>query len=141
VLGCQETTGANKPVAPTSAPQTAAPPPAVPPPAAAAPSSITSDDDYVAKASVTVDQVIAIFKSSGTDCHKLADGLLKFATDNDALVKALSSYEKAHPEAEHKFDEASKSKLAEFEVTAGPAINACKDDQGVSAAMAKLGGE
>jgi hypothetical protein len=141
VIGCQETAGTNKPVAPTSAPPATTPAPAAPPPAPSAASTITSDEDYVAKATLTVDQVIAVFKASGTDCHKLAEALTKFAADNDALVKALNSYEKAHPEAERKFDEASKPKLAEFEGTAGPAITACKDDKAVGDAMAKLSGE
>jgi hypothetical protein len=149
VLGCHETAGANKPVAPTSAPPAATPPAAAPAaaapaaaaPAAAAPSTIASDDDYVTKAGATVDQVIAIFKASGTDCHKLADGLAKFVADNDAQVKALRSYEKAHPEADRKLDEAAKARLAEFDATAGPAITACKDDKGFADAIAKLGGE
>ena len=40
------------------------------------------------------------------DCDKLADGLNKALDDNAAGIAASTAYEKAHPDAEKKFDEA-----------------------------------
>src|SRR5262245_51417630 len=128
---------ATKPAEPTAG--AAATPPATPPPAApAGGATIASDDDYVAKALASMTKLTDIFKAAGTNCDKIADDVTKLVTDDQALLNALQAYEKAHPDAQKKFDEASKAKQTEFEAAAGPAMNACKDNKKVSDAMSKL---
>ena len=123
-------------------PAATTPPPATPAPAAAAGAvTFTSDDDYITKASGAMDKVTDIFKNAGTDCDKLAADLTKFGDENKGMVIAAQEYEKAHPDAKKKFDEASKTKMTAFETAAGPAMNACKDSKKVEEAMTKLSSE
>jgi hypothetical protein len=111
-------------------------------PAAAAPAAggatITSDDDYIAKGKASMDKMTEIFKAAGTDCDKLGDELLKFATDNAALIASSKAYEAAHPDAKKKYDEASKDKSAAFETAAGQAMTACQGNKKVGEALTKL---
>jgi hypothetical protein len=135
---------ATKPAEPAAAaPAPAAPAvPATPPPAAATPAgAITSDDQYIATVTAGLDKVITLFKGAGTNCDKLADDLVKFAQDNGPQIKAYREYEKAHPEAQAKFNAAAQSKVTDFQASAGPAIDACKDNKKLADAMAKLGSE
>jgi hypothetical protein len=116
----------------------AATPPATPPAAPAGGDTVASDDDYVAKAVASMDKMTAIFKAGGTDCDKIADDITKLTTDNQGMLNTLQAYEKAHPDAQKKFDEVSKPKQKEFEAAAGPAMGACKDNKKLSDAMTKL---
>jgi hypothetical protein len=123
----------------TETPAAATPPATTPPPAAAAGAvTFTSDDDYITKASGAMDKVTDVFKNAGTNCDKLAADLTKFAEENKGMVVAAQDYEKTHPDAKKKFDEASKSKMTAFETAAGPAMTACKDSKKVEEAMTKL---
>jgi hypothetical protein len=124
----------------TETPAATTPPPATTPAPAAAAGAVTftSDDDYITKASGAMDKVTDIFKNAGTDCDKLAADLTKFATENKSMVVAAQDYEKAHPDAKKKFDDASKTKMTAFEAAAGPAMTACKDSKKVEEAMTKL---
>jgi hypothetical protein len=132
---------------PTAAPKAAAPAPAAPAAAPAATASaapsgpITSDDDYLAKATWGMDQVITIFKDAGGNCDKLADSITRFATENGAYIKATRDYEKAHPEAQGKFNAASDQKTKAFQEAAMPAMASCKDSKKLADAMNKLSNE
>jgi hypothetical protein len=115
--------------------------PAATPPTPAAPAggtTIASDDDYVAKALSSMDKLVEIFKAGGTDCDKIADDITKLTTEDHAQFTALQAYEKSHPGAQKKFDEAAKPKQAAFEASAGPTMNACKNNKKLNDAMAKL---
>jgi len=130
---------ATKPAEPGSA--AAAPAaPATAPAAPAAPAAIASDDDYIAKASTMIDKMTETVKGAGTNCDKLAEDLTKMAADNEALVKGLGAYEKAHPDAKKKFDAAAKDKETAFETAAGPAMQACQGNKKVGEALDKLSG-
>jgi hypothetical protein len=134
---------ATKPAEPGAAPTTPPAAPAAPEAPAAAPAAavtIASDDAYVTQASAMLDKMIDVVKTAGTDCDKLADGIVKMATDNGAQMKALQAYETEHPEAKKKLDEASKDKTKAFEEAAGPAMTACQNNTKVSDAFSKLGG-
>jgi hypothetical protein len=118
----------------------AAPTPAAPTPAAPAAGGdmIASDDDYLAKANVTLDKMTNVIKSAGSDCDKLAAELEKFTAENKGLLKAAAAYETAHPEAKKKFDDANKDKMAAFQAAADPAFTACQGNKKVGEAMAKM---
>jgi hypothetical protein len=118
--------------APAAAPAT---PPAAP---AAGGTTIASDEEYVAKATAAMDKMIDVFKTAGTDCDKLADGITKFVADNADFIKSSKAYEKTHPDAQKKFDEAGKDKMKSFEEAAGPAMTSCKDNKKVADAMTKM---
>jgi len=130
-----------KPAEPTAAaPAPAAP--ATPPAATGAPAGgIATDEEYVAKATAGMDKVIGVFKAAGANCDKLADDLLKFAADNRATFKATRDYDKAHPEAQAKFNTAAAPKMKDFQEAAGPALTSCKDSKKLAEAMAKLSEE
>jgi hypothetical protein len=110
--------------------------PAAPAPAAGA--AIASDDDYVSKGVALSGKLVGVFQAAGTDCDKLADELTKFMTENSAMIAASKTYEKAHPDAKKKYDEASKDQTAAFEKAAGPAMGACQSNKKLGEAMAKL---
>ena len=141
-VGCKKkddaATGAATKSAEPAAGGAAATPPATPPAAPAGGVTIASDDEYVSKALAQTAKLTDIFKAGGTNCDKIADDITKLATDDKALMAALQAYEKAHPDAQKKFDEAAKPKQAEFEGAAGPAMNACKDNKKLSDAMSKM---
>jgi hypothetical protein len=128
-----ESTAATTP--PATAPAT---PPAAPAAPAAGGTTIASDDEYVAKATAAMDKMIDVFKTAGTDCDKLADGITKFVADNADFIKSSKAYEKTHPDAQKKFDEAGKGKMKAFEEAAGPAMTSCKDNKKVMEAMTKM---
>ncbi len=130
---------ATKPAEPGAAP--AAPTAAATPAAPAANAMFASDEDYMTKAMAALDRMTAILKAAGTNCDKLADDLTKFSSDNDALFKAIQVYEKAHPDVQKKLEVASKDKTAAAEAAAAPAGSACKDNQKLADAMAKISGE
>jgi hypothetical protein len=145
VVGCkkkEEAAPAAAPAAGSAKPaDTAATPaaPATPPPAApSGNTTFASDDDYVAKSSAAMDKMTALFKGAGTDCDKLAADLSKFADENKGMMVASEEYTKTHPDAKKKFDDATKSKMTEFEAAANTAMGACKDNKKVNEAMAKL---
>ena len=83
-------------------------------------------------------QLLALFVDAGKDCDKLATNLSKFGDDNRALFESLKAFEKANPDAEKAFDEKMKGREKEFEQKLGPAFDACKDHEGMKAAMSKL---
>jgi len=134
-----------KPAEPTAAAPAAAPaaatPPAAPAPAATPAGGIASDDEYIAKATSGMDKVIGVFKAAGANCDKLADDLVKFAADNRPMIKSTREYEKAHPEAQAKFNAAAEPKMKDFQDAAGPAMSACKDNKKLAEAMTKLSDE
>jgi len=133
---------ATKPAEPGATP--AAPAAAATPATPAAPvanAMFASDDDYMNKSMAALDKMTAIFKAAGTNCDQLADDLTKFSSDNDALFKAIQVYEKAHPDVQKKLEAASKDKSAAAEAAAAPAGSACKDNQKLADAMAKIIGE
>jgi hypothetical protein len=118
-------------------------PAAVTPPAGttAAPTggdvTIASDDDYMTKGKAMIGKMLDTFKADGTDCDKLAADIT--AITNDATVKALDAYEKAHADAKKKFDAAMKDQTKAFETAATPAITACAKNQKFMDAVSKLG--
>jgi hypothetical protein len=128
---------------PAKAPDPAAPPAATPP-AATPPAAtggdavtITSDDDYMTKGKAMIGKMVDIFKADGTDCDKLAGDIT--ALTNDATVKGLEAYEKAHTDAKKKFDKEMKDQTKAFETAATPAITACAKNQKFMDAVGKLG--
>jgi len=130
----------------TAAAPAATPPPATPPAAPAASAApaagaIVSDDEYIAKSTAAMDKIFDIFKSAGTNCDKLADGISKFAADSADLMKAVKAYQAAHPDVQKKFDDASKDKMKSFNEAAAPAMEACKDSKKVADAMGKMSAE
>jgi len=136
-LGCKKKEDAKGPTAASGATKPADPGAAPP----AANGMLATDDDYMNQSMAALDRMTAVFKAAGTNCDKLADDLTKFSADNDALFKAIESYKKAHPDVQKKLDAASKDKLAAAEAAAAPAANACKDNQRLADAMAKISGE
>lgn len=103
---------------------------------------ISSEEDYITKATLAFDRLTAIFKSantaSGTDCDKVAAELSQFIGENEAFLKALHEYETAHPDAQAKLDARAKSNMTAFAAAAEPVAAACKDNKGVQREMAKL---
>lgn len=132
-----------------TAPAAATPPaaPATPPAAdpAAAPAgpvgSIKSDEEYVAKSTAALDKMTEIFKAAGTNCDKLAEEITKFTAENQAFLKDGQAYGKTHPDADKKFEEASKDKMTTFAAASGPTMTACQGNEKVMAAMTKMAGQ
>ena len=131
-----------------TAPAAATPPAAPATPPAAAPAtpagpigSIKSDEDYVAKSTAALDKMTAIFKAVGTNCDKLAEEITKFTAENQAFLKDGQEYGKAHPEAEKKFDEATKDKMTAFAGASEPTMTACQGNAKVMEAMTKMAGQ
>ena len=131
-----------KPATPSAAPATGEPAKADPA-AAAAPAggavTFASDDEYVAASKAAVGQFMEVLKAAGTDCDKLAKGINDLAAD--PKVAAATAYEKAHPEAKKKFEEAAKAETEAFEKAMEPAFKACMDNEAVGAAIKKLSAE
>jgi hypothetical protein len=141
-IGCKKKDNAAAPPAESATPTKSADPGAAPTPAApAAGGTIASDDDYIKGGIVLLDKMTAILKGAGTNCDKLADDITKLASDNDVAIKASQAYEKAHPDAKKKFDEATKDQMKAFETVAEPTLTACKDNKKVGDAFTKLVGE
>ena len=132
LFGCSHSAN----VAPTTPPPAAATaPPADDPPTI----TIPDDDDYIGKGIALLAELGPIFQTAGTDCNKLADGISAFADRNRPTLRAIAAYDKTHPSAKQKFEDASKPNFEAFTAIAAPAMNACGKDQMVGAAMNKLG--
>lgn len=128
-----ESSTATKPAKPRAAPT-----PAAPTPTPAAGSTIASDDDYIKSDTALLDKLVSIIKAADTNCDKLAEGITKMIIDNNEELKASRAYEKAHPNAKTRFDEATQDKQAAFEAVAVPALATCKDNKKLEAALTKL---
>jgi hypothetical protein len=137
-VGCKKKDNAAAPSTESATPTKPADPGAAPKPGG---TTIASDDDYIKGGVALLDKMITALKGAGTNCDKLAEDISKLITDNDADIKASQAYEKAHPEAKKKFEDATKDQMKAFEAAAGPALTACKDNKKVGEAFSKLGGE
>lgn len=98
-------------------------------------SNIVDDVDYESKGTDMTNKLLAIFAAAGKDCDKIAADLTVFTDQNRKLFDALKAYEKAHPEAEKKFDEKMKPREKEFEEKLTPAMEACQNHEGLKKAM------
>ncbi|HEU4614626.1 MAG TPA: TSUP family transporter [Kofleriaceae bacterium] len=132
---------------PASAP---APTPAHPPPTTAiAPSpavddaapadlAITTAAAYETRATALTDQVLAMFAADGTNCDRLATDLTSFVKQNRGLFARLKAFAEAHPEAEQAFEDKMQAREQEIDAKLAPTLEACKDHEGLAAAIDKL---
>lgn len=107
------------------------------PAAAAGAVTFKSDDEYLAAGKASMDKFVEAFKSAGDDCDKLAANIKALAAD--PVVLASNEYEKAHPEAKKKFEEAAKAESEKVMAAAMPALEKCKDNKAVADAFKSLG--
>lgn len=108
------------------------------PPVAAA-GEIKSVDDYTKMGMEMMDQLAGIFTAAGKDCDKLAADLSKWVDANKSKKEAADAFEKANPDAKKALDEKAKPQMEKFIAAMGPAMESCKDHQGLKDAMAKMG--
>jgi len=94
---------------------------------------IANDDDYMKKASAGLDEAMAALKADGQDCDKVGDDLSKLLSDPTNL--AVEAYEKAHPDAKKKWEDATKEQKVAFEGLVMPVFKACKDNKKFQDAM------
>ena len=104
----------------------------------AAGAGFATAQEYEAKAMGLMDKAIAIFAGAGKDCDKLATDLNKFMDDNKAAFESATAFEKANPAAKAALDKKSEAKQKEFQDKGGPAIEACKDNKSLKAALEKM---
>ena len=77
-----------------------------------------------------------IFAADGKDCAKLATDVKKYAADNKASFEAMKKREDAMtPEQRKAEDEKYKPQMDQFMKDMQPAMEACKDNKDVEAAM------
>ena len=107
--------------------------PADPPPKA---DTFANDDEYIAKGKEAFTKLIAIFKSDGTDCEKLAADVTTLA--GDPMMGASKKYETDHPDIKTKFESVAKDMESQFEQVATPALNACSKNKSFVDALGKL---
>jgi hypothetical protein len=107
-------------------------------PPAAGGGAINSDADYEATSNELMEKMTKIFTDDNKDCAKLATDVNKFIDDNKAKFDAAGAYDKAHPDEKKAYDTKAKAKIDAFTAAATPAMDACKDNKELSAAMAKL---
>jgi hypothetical protein len=136
LLGCA-TNAAMPP--PAASPTPAAAEPATAEPATADTLTITSDDDYIARGNVMLDQMTAAFQAAGSDCDRLADQLNAFGALNRPVLRGVAAYDKTHPGAKAKFNTASKPKLDAFTAIATQSLKTCESNARVQDAASKLG--
>ena len=127
----------------TSASASAAPKAEEGKPAAAATggATVTIADaaDYEAKAIAFTEKMMQIFSEGGTNCDKVAADLTTFfGAGGKATAEALAAFEKANPDARTALDTKTKPREAELEAKLGPTMEACRDHEGIKAAMGGL---
>jgi hypothetical protein len=94
--------------------------------------------EYEAKAMEMSDKMTAMFGADGKDCDKLAGDMSKFIDENKTMFASAKAFEAAHPEAKKALDTKMEPKMKEMMEKMGPAMEACKDHQGLKDAMTKL---
>lgn len=94
--------------------------------------------EYEAVAMEMSDKMIAMFGAAGKDCDKLAGDMSKFIDENKTKFASAKAFEAAHPEAKKALDTKMEPKMKEMMEKMGPAMEACKDHQGLKDAMTKL---
>jgi hypothetical protein len=123
---------------PADAPDIDAPPPidaAVPD---AAPVKFANAAEFEAKGTGLTNSILAVFKTAGKDCDKLAADLTKVLDDNLGLIEGIRAFEKENPKEAKAFDKKMKPRQKEFEATIGPAMEACQDHEGLQKAVQRL---
>jgi hypothetical protein len=97
---------------------------------------IATDDDYMKKATAGIEQATSSLKADGQDCDKVGDDMAKLVSDPTNI--AIEAYEKAHPDAKKKWEDATQDQKKAFEAVAIPAFKACKDNKKLQDAMAEV---
>lgn len=100
--------------------------------------SITTIAAYETRATALTDQLLAMFAADGTDCDKLATDLTSFVTQNRGVFARLKAFEQAHPEAEQAFDRRMQAREQEIDAKLAPTLEACKNHEGLAAAIDRL---
>lgn len=102
---------------------------------------VKDDQDFLAKAIVVIDELIAIFRDVDKDqpnCELLATRVETFAGANVTRFAVLTAYGKSHPEAEKLVQKQFEPRMSEFQTVMIPAITKCVSDQRLIKAFEKL---
>ncbi len=133
-----------KPVAHEPAPPAPKPPepaaPAAPEPAKPAESSEKpTDAELEAKGFTIVSKMGDLFLADANDCEKLATDLKAFIAENKPAMLQLSEMERRQtPEEKKAYNQRTKAKQDEMMKRIQPAVEACKTNANVQAAMAEI---
>ena len=127
--------------APAPAPEVAKPaqvkppePPAKPPEAAK-----PTDAELEAKSFTMVEKMGDLFLADAKDCDKLAVDLKAFITENKPMMLQLSEMERRQtPEERTAYNQRTKARQDETMKRIQPAVDACKTNANVQAAMAEI---
>lgn len=113
-----------------------APEPAAPA-AVAAPRAIATDAEFEKVGTSLVEQMVAIFKGTATDCDQRAAQMNSFMDARDLDIKAMNAYAEAHPAVDTaldaKLDSLMRSVQEHYALTPNAAL--CDDHKGFNAAM------
>src|SRR5689334_14077714 len=99
LLGCDAGAAPPKPAAATEVAVVAARPPL--PQVQGAPAYVIQNDaDFMAKVTVLLDRLVAVFQQGGKDCDAVERGIRGFGAANRTMLDSLTRYGKEHPSAE-----------------------------------------
>jgi hypothetical protein len=77
----------------------------VSPPPPYVPYAVRDGSDFMAKATVLLEELFQIFELANQDCDALVTRIEKFSGENATRFAVLTSYSKAHPEVEKEVQE------------------------------------
>ena len=142
VVGACKTDNQPKPApAPAPAPEVTkpAPAPAKPPEAPAPPAGKPTDTELEAKSFTMVEKMGDLFIADAKDCDKLAVDLKAFIAENKPVMLQLSEMERRQtPEEQKAYNERTKARQEATMKRIQPAVDACKTNANVQAAMAEI---
>jgi hypothetical protein len=122
----------------------AAPPPPAPKPLPIieptpyTPFTVKSDEDFVAKANVIVEQMFAVFSQGGKDCKLVATGLRKMTAENRTKIELLTQYGDLHKSAEDALQKELQEPMQRFMPALTTTMTACASDQDLRAALDEM---
>jgi len=103
-------------------------------------SSATGNSELEAKGMAMTQRMADMFVADANDCEKMATDIRAFTAQNKALLDQLAEMEKHQtPQEREAFAKRNQSVLKALLTKVMPAMNACRDNKNVEAAMTALG--
>lgn len=92
--------------------------------------TIENDQEYVAKALVLVEELLAVFgDGTARDCERLATDIESLAARNVTRVARLHDYSTAHPSAQQALTAALEPRMQELMRKLTPVVSSCASNQ------------
>jgi len=107
-------------------------------PIATPPYTVKNTEDFVAKTTAAVNELIGIFAQGGKDCDVVAAGITRWGGENRTRFDILTRYSESHPEAQKALTEKMKDRMNELAQTLMPTMTACGSHNGLQNALAEL---